>query len=499
MVSANGVVAYMVAVGVLGTESAKRAARYIARHTAEYIDYHGGVETDGVVDVQIHCPKTGVVLWEFTRLEISGFLDWAYLVGLLDAKVLINAEGKSEGEYVHPVASLINRVNVGRANGIAQRQVERRRLVAENIGIGRAYYADAAHTLLNEACFGTTGWQIVRVESMTTIKHNFKSTRISKTGLTGEQDRVRSAYLVNGEIVVRNSRLARMVYLDFARCEGSLVAISPRGILTMPSTRERKTVDGKETTEITGLDPTLSFMRLTYILVSNAFFVLELGSQSTKHQPLAAEMQDSRGIRDQGPYRETTVDEFAVIEESPEFSKQEKHICAALGIVVGDNVEGLTAFLGLTGNVGSGDNLRHTGNNVRQVMMRQWYEVFCGVANTKPHVKHFSRMVKNFKKHVRRFFTTERPDEVVALPPAPPMFSGCNLKAMFHELAAKPEKLVPLSPIGCQWAQSHSIALKGKGNGGKLDGWLVGYYDQSLKCAVEHFQTELVTVGGDCI
>ena len=489
MVSANGVVAYMVAMGVLNADTAKRAARYITRYTAEYIANRNGVEGDTVMDVQILDPKTGEVKWEFHRLEVSGFLDWAHLVGLRDVRVVF------EGEEITPVASLLNRVNEGRANGIAQRQVERRKLVAENIGIGRAYYAEAAHNLLNEVCFGTTGWQIVRLESMTTIKHSFKSTRTSKTGLTVEENRVRSAYLVNGKIVVRNSRLARMLYLDLARCEGSLVAISPRGILTMPATRERTFVNGKPVTEITGLDPTLSFLRLTYVLVSNAFFVLELGPQSVKHQPLAAELVSVRGIRDQGEYRETTVDEFAVIEQSPEFSKQEKHICAALGIVVGDNVNGLVALIGVAGG-SNAEGCKNHGNSARQLLMSQWYETFCGVANTKPHVKHFSRMVKNFKKHVRRFFTTERPDEVPALPPAPIMLSGCNLRAIFHEVAAKPEKLVPPCPIGSQWAQSHTIEMD---NGTDLHGWLIGYYDQGLKAAVEYFQTDLMVVGGDGI
>lgn len=457
MVSSNGVVAYMLSVGVLTAETAKRAAQYVLNYV--------GDNTDSTVDVQILNPKTEEVLWEFTRLEASGFLDWAFLVGL---------------RMLEPVASLANKVNAGRANGIAQRQVERRKLVGENIGIGRAYYAQAAHNLLNEVCYSSTDWKIVRLESITSIDHVFKSTARNDLGCTTEVERERSAYLVNGTIVVRNSKLARRIFLEELKCVGTLVAISPRGIITMPATRERSVDDkGKVTTVVTGLEPTLSFMRITYVLVSNAFFVLELGPQSVKHQPLAAEFVVSRDL---SGYRETTVDEFAVIENSPEFSTQEKHICAALGIVVGDNVNGLHAFL-------------DGKNSAYHQLMRQWYEAFCAVANTRPHNQHFSRMVKNFRKHVRRFFTGyELPDTNLIAPAIPIVLSGCNLRAMFHEVAALPEKLIPPCPIGSQWAQSYTVELD---NGTDLHGWMVGYYDEGLKRAVEYFQTDLMMVGGD--
>lgn len=474
----------MLSVGVLTAETAKRAAEYILNHI--------GDNTDSVMDVQILDPKLeGVVLWEFHRLEVSGFLDWAFLVGLKDVKVLVNVEGKSEGEYIYPVASLVNKVNAGRANGIARRQVERRKLRGSDAHVGRAYYADAAHNLLNEVCYGTTGWRIVRLESIVSDTRVFKHTAVNDLGCTTEVSSKRSAYIVNGSIVVRNTKLARRVYLESLNCLGTLVAISPNGILTMPATRER-TVDnrGKVTTEVTGLEPTLSMMRITYVLVSNAFFVLELGPQSVKHQPLAAEYTDARNS---AGYRETTVDEFEVIANSPEFSTQEKHICHALGIVVGDNVNGLAMFLGVGLPVAKGG----FGGNAHRVLMAQWYEVFCGVANTKPHVKHFSRMVKNFRKHVRRFFAGyELPDTTPVAPATPIVLSGCNLRAMFHEIAEAPVKARIVCPIGSQWAQSHTIELD---NGTELDGWIVGYYDKGLKCAVEHFQTELIMVGGDCI
>lgn len=486
MVSSNGVVAYMLSVGVLTAETAKRAEQYILNHIAEDIDT--------VVDVQISCPKTGKVLWEFSRLEVAGFIDWAVLVGLRNVKVLINAEGKSSGEWVCPVASLINKVNAGRANGIAQRQIERRKLVGENIGVGRAYYANAAHNLLNEVCYSGTEWKVVRLESITKTTKVFQSTAINDLGCTTEVNRKRNAYLVNGSIVVRNTKLARRVFLESLRCVGTLVAISPNGVLTIPATRERKVdANGKVSTEVTGLEPTLSFMRITYVLVSNAFFVLELGPQSTKHQPMASELLDVRGVKDQGEYRETTVDEFEVIANSPEFSKQEKQVCEALGIVVGDNVNGLAAFLGVGLTVADGGY----GGNARQVLLSQWYDVFCGVANTKPHKSHFRKMVQNFRKHVRRFFTGyELPDTNPVAPTTPIVLSGCNLRAMFHAIAETPAKPRIVRPIGSQWAISHMIELD---NGTDLHGWIVGYYDEGLKCAVEHFQTDLIMVGGDCI
>ena len=376
----NGVVAYMLNAGVLDDQTAVKADEYIVKHI--------GDESDGTMDVQVLDEKTGVVLWEFHRLEVSGFLDWAYLAGIL---------------HLDPVAFLLNKVNAGRANGIARRQVERRKLTGENIAIGMRYYAAAAHNLLNEVCYGSTGWVTVKLESMVLVNHVFEGQRRNKLGMSKTFDSKRQAYMVNGEIVVRKNTTSTRVFNALRKCIGTLVSVSPRGMMSIPCTRVSHIDDmGKTHTEITGLDPTLSFLRMTYVLVSNAFFVLELGPISTKHESLSAEFKDARAT---AGYRQTEVDQFAVIAESDQFSKQEKHMTSALGIVVGDIVNNIAGFMQAGKGMAS----------AKHQLSRAWYEAFCGVANTEPHIQHFRKMVKNFQKHCRRFFGTPESVEIVEL------------------------------------------------------------------------------------
>ena len=207
----NGVVAYMLNAGVLDDQTAVAADQYIAKHI--------GDESDGTMDVQVLDEKTGVVLWEFHRLEVSGFLDWAYLVGIL---------------HLDPVAFLLNKVNAGRANGIARRQVERRKLTGENIAIGMQYYAAAAHNLLNEVCYRSTGWTIVKLESMVLVDHVFEGQR-RNLGVSKTFNVKRQAYMVNGNIVVRKNTTSTRVFNALRKCIGTLVSVSPRSMMSMRS------------------------------------------------------------------------------------------------------------------------------------------------------------------------------------------------------------------------------------------------------------------------
>mgnify|MGYP003652986294 FL=1 len=95
-----------------------------------------------------------------------------------------------------------------------------------------------------------------------------------------------------------------------------------------------------------------------------------------------------------------------MIAESDQFSKQEKHMASALGIVVGDSVNNIAGFM--TSRTGG-------GTNYKQQLIRSWYDAFCGVANSKPHKDHFTKMVRNFQKHCRRFFGTPEGVETVEL------------------------------------------------------------------------------------
>lgn len=357
-----GVVGFFSNLGILTADMAVRADSYIREYTEEIEDREA---------VVLICEKTGETLAVFHQRESSAFLDWCFLNGLI---------------LIPEIASLLNAVNLGRANGIAARVVEQKRL-KEFAFMGRNYYAQAAHNILNEVVYNSTEWKIVRLESIDAIDVEIPRTKNSPKGYTYEENRQQSRFLINGEFVVENSEVTRDIQRQFLKCENSLIAVSPSGQVSIPRFREsyfdEKTQSRKF--RFVGIDPTFSFMRISYTIVQNNFFSLELGPQSRKHQEFAAEYKDAR----QSAGERDNFDPFEFVANSPDFSQQEKQISESLF---------------LTTEKQMADVIFNTPDKVQlsTVLLREWFETFCGVSNNRPHFDHFRKMVRNFKKHVRR-------------------------------------------------------------------------------------------------
>ena len=144
--------------------------------------------------------------------------------------------------------------------------------------------------------------------------------------------------------------------------------------------------------KITGIDPTFSFLRIMHTVASNSFFALELGPQSRKFEPMAAELADNRRKRD------NFVDEFDAIIGHDKFSEQEKNIAKALSATFNHKYKG--GILELCGS-------EWNKNSWKAELFVKWYQNYCAVANNRPHLDHFRKMVKNFRRHVQRFLSED--------------------------------------------------------------------------------------------
>jgi hypothetical protein len=445
-----GVVGFFSNLGILTVDMAVRADFYIREYTEEIEDREA---------VVLICEKTGNTLAIFHQRESSAFLDWCFLNGLI---------------LISEIASLLNAVNLGRANGIAARVVEQKRL-KEFAFMGRNYYANAAHNLLNEVIYNSTEWKIVRLLSIENIDAEVSRVRTSRIGYTYERINTESRFLINGEYVVENSEVTRDIQRQFLKCENSLIAVSPSGQVSIPRFREsyfdEKTQSRKF--RFVGIDPTFSFMRISYTIVQNNFFSLELGPQSRKHQEFAAEYKDARqsaGLRD-------NFDPFEFVANSPDFSQQEKQISESL-------------FLTTEKNIADAVFNASKQSGLSKVMLREWFETFCAVSNNRPHFDHFRKMVRNFKKHARRveIVTVDKKDEVLKLEKPAEMVPGFNRQMIQTVIAESYRPKLPICLFGSRWAQSETI--------GNLEGWI---FEKAGDNGKPGFRTDLVMIGGDCI
>lgn len=452
-----GVVEFFLNSGVLSVEMAESADSFVREYT-EDIDDQTGVILDS--------EKTGEILAKFCQRESSAFLDWCYLRGMIQND---------------SISRFLNAVNKGRANGIAKRVVERKNL-KEFSFVGMRYYANAAHNILNEVVYDSTDWRIVRLLKIENIDKKMSYTKISDKGISYERIEKKSKFLINGKYVVENSPIVRMIAADFLKCENSLIGISPSGKITIPRIQEAyENSKGEKKRRTVAIEPTFSFMIISYTIVSNNFFPLELGPMSVKYQPLAPETKQallSSGKRD-------NFDEFQFIADSPEFSEQEKQISESLFLTTEKNLADVI--------IGSGNKVK-----LSSVLLREWFDVFCGVANTKPHFDHFRKMVRNFRKHVRRIHAKDidGKDVIPAIGNPVEMRTGFNREILRTEFAtaAKPERIkLPKCRFGSTWATQETIELD---NGTELHGWI---YEKGGDNGKPGFKTEMVIVGGDCI
>ena len=445
-----GVVGFFSNLGILTADMAVRANSYIREYTEKIEDREA---------VVLICEKTGKTLAVFHQRESSAFLDWCFLNGMI---------------LIPEVASLLNAVNLGRANGIAARVVEQKRL-KEFAFVGRNYYANAAHNLLNEVIYNATEWTIVRLLSIENTDAEIDYTRTSVKGFTYLETQTKSRFLINGKFVVENSEVTRDIQRQFLKCENSLIAVSPSGQVSIPRFRESYFDEETQSRKFrfVGIDPTFSFMRISYTIVQNNFFSLELGPQSRKHQELSAELKDSR----QSAGERDNFDLFEFVANSDEFSEQEKQISESLFLANEKNMADVVMNAGI-------------GQRISSVLIYNWYDTFCSVANTKPHYDHFKRMVRNFKKHLRRLDLTEidKSDEVIKLEKPAEMVPGFNRQMIETVIAESYRPKLPICLFGSRWAQSEKI--------GGIDGWM---FEKAGDNGKPGFRTDLVMIGGDCI
>lgn len=336
--------------------------------------------------------------WEFESREVSLLLEFGFANNLHFLENRDSDGNIKKGcfpEFFVQWAQAVSR-------GIARKIVELRRLRGESAYFGRLYYSESAFTILCELAYNSTEWEIHRIESIHHETANVPYAAKRPNGMIEETTRERSAFILNNEIVLRNTKRVQLIERDFLKCENSLVFVTPTGDVVIPCKREMTEVEvtnkatGKRETvkrlQVVEIEPTFSFLRLFLTVVSNSFFVLELGPQNRKVDTFNSE----NGLvehRDARRSRKSEIEEeIDVVLGSENFSEQEKNVARALVETIGKQFDN---------GVLSIASFRQAG---RGVMFKQFYENFCAFANSQPHKDHFRKMVKNFKRHVRRYF-----------------------------------------------------------------------------------------------
>jgi hypothetical protein len=372
-----GVVGFFFLNGILSRKTAERANSYIQENIENLRDYG---ELFTILDT-----KTGKKNHSFDSRETALFLDFCFANDL---------------QNIDKIPALFLRYAQTVSRGTANRIADRRGLRGSDRFMGVQYYSDAVFTILSELAYCSTEWQFVRFES---IRHEVREIPYNRvnhnSGMVEQDHHKRTVFIINENHVVQNSERAKLLLRDSLRCVGSWVAISPSGELVIPCFREKKSNPdtGEVENRTIGIDPTFSFLRIVQTVASNSFFTLELGPQSRGFEPLSAELADSR--RKAG-YRETLVDEFEIILNSEKFSTQEKNVARSLSATFDHkHDDGVLTLCGLRTN-----GIR---KSLRAELFMVWFENYCAVANTRPHLDHFRKMVKNFKRHVQRFFSEE--------------------------------------------------------------------------------------------
>lgn len=359
------VVRFMFEKGAISRGTAILAESFISQNRENARDYGDLFE--------LLNPKTGKRDFLFHSVDVSLFLEFAF---------------SHELQNVHHVAALFMKWASVVSRGIAAKIVQLRGLNGRSAYQGSQYYWESCKGIFSELAYGGTDWQLVRLQS---IQHETRAIPYSQkreNGMFMESMRDRTVYILNNEIVCRNTKRAEMIEREFLRCENSLVMVTPTGDIIIPSKRERFVdSDGNVKTRIVEIEPTFSHLRLFITVVRNSFFALELGPQTHKADKLAAEHRDAR--RSRKPEREERID---VVLGSENFSEQEKNIARAMDLVFNYKFEnGVLSFA----------NFRQTGVPAVFDML---YGNFCAIANTRPHKEHFRKMVKNFKRHLTRYF-----------------------------------------------------------------------------------------------
>lgn len=311
-------------------------------------------------------------LFSFHSVDVSLFLEFCFSNGL---------------QNLESIAVLFMKWAKTVSRGIASKIVELRRLRGESAYFGRLYYSDSAFTILCELAYGSTDWEIHRIQSFHHETAKITISRQRENGMFEECESTRTVFILNNEIQCRNTKRSQLIERDFLKCENSLVVVTPTGDVVIPCKREREIVNGIPKMRIVEIEPTFSFLRLFLTVVSNSFFVMELGPQNRKADMMAAEHRDARQSR-----KVEHEEEIDVVLNSENFSEQEKNIAKAMIETVGNQFENGTLSFAM---------FRQTGSSA---MFQLFYENFCAFANTKPHKDHFRKMVKNFKRHVRRYF-----------------------------------------------------------------------------------------------
>ncbi len=366
------VVAFFHSAGVLSRGIANRADQFISENRENLRDYG---DLFALLD-----EKTGKLKTTFDSRNVSLFLDFCFANNL---------------QNVDRIPALFLRYAKTVSRGIAGRVAERKKLTGSDRYRGLNYYSDSAFCIFSELAYCSTEWQIVRVESIHHETRSMPYLRTTESGIVEQRFSDRTVFILNNEIVCRNTERANLLNSEIVRCVGSWVAVSPNGEIVMPAKRERFFDEKTQTTKtrIVEIEPSFSFLRILWIITSNSFFSLELGPQDREFDELSTELADNR--RKIG-YRESVVDEFQTILDSEKFSDQEKNIVRALDATFDHKFDnGIFDICRSRYSVGSGQ------------MLKFWYSNYCAVANTEPHFEHFRKMVKNFRRHVRREFNIE--------------------------------------------------------------------------------------------
>lgn len=348
--------------------------------------------------------QTSEILDEFDSVECSAFVDYAF-----------DHDWHERPELVDLFVKCWQVAAFGIANRLMAGQV----ILPENISKARNDWQAVACIVGQEIAYGSANCHVVKVNTVEPIPEMIrKCNKVSDSGISFVEEYHTTGYLVNDKYQCYANYDVDQIRLNLRTCKGSWIVItesvgnvdcytlSARKVKGERYKTGKQTIDGKDIwrRDNEGIEPVFSFMRVLFGATINRFVTSALGGITTAHDEFAAETKDTR--RSAG-VRESDSD-FDMVLDSVEFSEQEKTLVRALELtVLGD------------------ENYKATVDDIRELLIANakqsiWafkanYE---GLANEAVHVRRFQRMVKNLKKHIRRFFRAMAAGVVAELPVA---------------------------------------------------------------------------------
>lgn len=332
--------------------------------------------------------QTNEILDEFDMVECTAFVDYAF---------------SHNWEYRDGVPDLLVKILQVFSHSIASKMLAGKVVQPENVVKARNDWQSIACIVGQEVAYGSADCHVVQAKSIEPLGEMYRmSNVVADSGISYSARIKTTGYLVNGKYTCFANYDIDQVYSNTAQYAGCWFNVTESDGNPGKYVFSCRKVKGDVVTKVDkfgnerysrpniGIAPTDSFLRTLYGLILSRFVTQERGGITTGHNDLAAETRDCRraaGVRE-------SDSDFDLVFDSEYFSDNDKELVKALELTVleADEYEAET------------DDLRYLVHHTLKAMGPVWQRNYEAITNQAIHVRKFQRMVKTFKKTVRRVF-----------------------------------------------------------------------------------------------